>query len=226
MSNKKGNYPFNLIRDIFGDKADDNTHTQAVYLKGLYDHIQRLDSYQQEYIALRYEKKFTRKECAEHMDLNIEQARQLEAKTLRHLRNPRSAIHYYAAPLRDFNIITEKYDRLRSEHDLLNTEYEKLKAVLHDVASGKIKPSDITTTFDAIQTSNMIHSDPTAIKIQELDLSTRSYNSLKRKGINTLGDLTQLSEEELLSINGIGRYCLDEIKTLFQNYDLEFNRRD
>lgn len=48
-------------------------------------------------------------------------------------------------------------------------------------------------------------------KIEDLDLSVRSYNCLKRAGIATVGELTQKSEEEMMRIRNLGRKSLKEI---------------
>ena len=47
--------------------------------------------------------------------------------------------------------------------------------------------------------------------IEELALSVRSYNCLKRAGINTVEDLTNKSEEEMMKVRNLGRKSLDEV---------------
>lgn len=48
-------------------------------------------------------------------------------------------------------------------------------------------------------------------KIEELDLSVRSYNCLKRAGINTIGELAQKTEEEMMRVRNLGRKSLKEV---------------
>lgn len=48
--------------------------------------------------------------------------------------------------------------------------------------------------------------------IEELDLSVRSYNCLKRAGINTVHDLTEKSEAEMMKVRNLGRKSLEEVK--------------
>ena len=50
------------------------------------------------------------------------------------------------------------------------------------------------------------------LSVEELDISARALNSLKRCGIHTLGDLVKLTEEELKEAKNIGRKSLAEIK--------------
>jgi DNA-directed RNA polymerase, alpha subunit len=47
--------------------------------------------------------------------------------------------------------------------------------------------------------------------IEELDLSVRSYNSLKRAGINTVQDLTTRSESDMMKVRNLGRKSLEEV---------------
>ncbi len=51
-----------------------------------------------------------------------------------------------------------------------------------------------------------------ALTVEELNLSVRSYNCLKREGINTVGDLIQKSEAELMDIRNFGQKSIDEVK--------------
>ncbi len=47
--------------------------------------------------------------------------------------------------------------------------------------------------------------------IEELDLSVRSYNCLKRAGINTVQDLTNKSENDMMKVRNLGRKSLEEV---------------
>ena len=47
--------------------------------------------------------------------------------------------------------------------------------------------------------------------IEELDLSVRSYNCLKRAGINTVEDLTNKSEKDMMKVRNLGRKSLEEV---------------
>ena len=48
--------------------------------------------------------------------------------------------------------------------------------------------------------------------IEELDLSVRSYNCLKRAGINTVEELTRKSEEDMMKVRNLGRKSLEEVE--------------
>jgi DNA-directed RNA polymerase subunit alpha len=51
-----------------------------------------------------------------------------------------------------------------------------------------------------------------ALPIEELDLTVRSYNCLKREGIHTVGELVSRSEADLLDIRNFGAKSIDEVK--------------
>jgi DNA-directed RNA polymerase subunit alpha len=51
-----------------------------------------------------------------------------------------------------------------------------------------------------------------ALTIEELALSVRSYNCLKREGINTVGELVKKTEAELMDIRNFGQKSIDEVK--------------
>jgi DNA-directed RNA polymerase subunit alpha len=52
-----------------------------------------------------------------------------------------------------------------------------------------------------------------ALAIEELQLSVRSYNCLKREGVNTVGDLVQKTEQELMDIRNFGQKSIDEVRS-------------
>ncbi|MCL8206538.1 MAG: DNA-directed RNA polymerase subunit alpha [Actinomycetia bacterium] len=48
--------------------------------------------------------------------------------------------------------------------------------------------------------------------IEELDLSVRSFNCLKRAGINTVGELTNKTDEDMMKVRNLGKKSLEEVK--------------
>ena len=59
--------------------------------------------------------------------------------------------------------------------------------------------------------------------IEDLDFSVRSYNSLKRAGISTVGELAQKSEEDMMTIRNLGRKSLKEVKDKLEELSLSLN---
>lgn len=62
------------------------------------------------------------------------------------------------------------------------------------------------------------------IKIDDLDFSNRTYNCLKRQGIETLEELCNYTEEELMNIRNFGLKSLDEVKEKIFLYKLELRQ--
>lgn len=59
-----------------------------------------------------------------------------------------------------------------------------------------------------------------ALPVEKLDLSMRSYNCLKREGINTVGELVSRSEQDLLDIRNFGSKSIDEVKARLESMGL------
>ncbi len=64
------------------------------------------------------------------------------------------------------------------------------------------------------------------LTIEELDLSVRSYNCLKRAAINTVEQLTQNSEQDMLKVRNLGKKSLDEVKKKLKDLDLSLKTID
>lgn len=62
--------------------------------------------------------------------------------------------------------------------------------------------------------------------IEELDLSVRSYNCLKRAGINTVQELAQKSEEDMMKVRNLGRKSLEEVKYKLNDLGLGLRKDD
>ena len=56
--------------------------------------------------------------------------------------------------------------------------------------------------------------------IEELDLSVRSFNCLKRAGINTVEDLTTKTEEDMMKVRNLGKKSLDEVINKLHSFGL------
>ncbi len=62
--------------------------------------------------------------------------------------------------------------------------------------------------------------------IEELDLSVRSFNCLKRAGINTVEDLTNRSEEDMMRVRNLGRKSLDEVVAKLESLNFSLRKDD
>ena len=122
-----------------------------------------------------------------------------------------------------------------------NFDYDKLTIEVR--TNNSIKPSDAISLaskflidhFSVISQLNSIISSQNYMyepeekiankklekKIEELDLSVRSYNCLKRAGINTVGELTQKTSEEMMRVRNLGRKSLKEVIQKLHEIGLE-----
>ena len=62
--------------------------------------------------------------------------------------------------------------------------------------------------------------------IEELDLSVRSYNCLKRAGINTVEDLTNRTEEDMMKVRNLGRKSLEEVVTKLAAFGMSLAKEE
>ncbi|MCR5523217.1 MAG: DNA-directed RNA polymerase subunit alpha [Clostridia bacterium] len=62
--------------------------------------------------------------------------------------------------------------------------------------------------------------------IEELDLSVRSFNCLKRAQYNTVGDLITKTEEEMMKVRNLGRKSLDEVVSKLNSLGFDLRRDD
>ena len=122
-----------------------------------------------------------------------------------------------------------------------NTEFDKL--TLEVWTNGTIKPDEaislgarvmsehlnlfIDLSDQAKHTEIMVEKEETKkekvfeMTIEELDLSVRSYNCLKRAGINTVEDLTNKTEEDMMKVRNLGRKSLEEVLQKLQLLGLQ-----
>lgn len=111
------------------------------------------------------------------------------------------------------------------------TDYDKL--TLEVWTNGSLKPDEaislgakimsehlnlfIDLSDQAKHTEIMVEKEETKkekvleMTIEELDLSVRSYNCLKRAGINTVEDLISRTEEDMMKVRNLGRKSLEEV---------------
>ena len=64
------------------------------------------------------------------------------------------------------------------------------------------------------------------LTIEELDLSVRSYNCLKRAGINTVQELVQRSEEDMMKVRNLGKKSLEEVQQKLSGLGLGLKQSD
>ena len=74
--------------------------------------------------------------------------------------------------------------------------------------------------------SSDLNAKPATQMIEDLDLSVRSYNCLKRAGIQTVEELTQKTEDEMMHVKNLGKKSLKEVKDKMTQLGLSFKSYD
>ena len=105
---------------------------------------------------------------------------------------------------------------------ILDVETDGSMTAREAVASAGATLSELVNLFGDLAESQGLTVGPAAdqqvltgdlaLTIEELNLSVRSYNCLKREGVNTVGELVQKSEAELMDIRNFGQKSIDEVK--------------
>ena len=87
----------------------------------------------------------------------------------------------------------------------------------------KLSDKDYDTEIMVV-TDNKKNESVLGMTIEELDLSVRSFNCLKRAGINTVEDLITKSEEEMMKVRNLGRKSLEEVILKLKELGFDFPR--
>ena len=90
-------------------------------------------------------------------------------------------------------------------------------AILKDIDEAKLEHIDETENETEEDTNSIQHK-----MIEDLELSVRSYNCLKRAGITTVEELTQNTEEEMIHVRNLGKKSLKEVKDKIYSLGLSF----
>ena len=62
--------------------------------------------------------------------------------------------------------------------------------------------------------------------VEELDLSVRSFNCLKRANIHKVGDLIEKSEDDMMKVRNLGKKSLDEVVAKLAQFGLTLRQED
>lgn len=90
----------------------------------------------------------------------------------------------------------------------------------------------VTLSQEAMDAEIMVEKDDKGkekaleMTIEELDLSVRSFNCLKRAGINTVEDLVSKSEDEMMKVRNLGRKSLEEVMAKLDSLGFKLNTDD
>lgn len=177
------------------------------------EQINTLRENEQEVIRLRFglgAQRLTLEQVAQKKGVTQQRVRQIEAKALRKLRHPSRSNE-----LRPFIL---PISEIRKELDKLLEEWKKAKEGMVALRLSQVISTDeIGNSINILPQLPVLNSESALFKlflrkIDDLELSTRTYNALKGTGIYNVGQLVQLTEKEILRLKNFGYKSLNEIK--------------
>lgn len=210
-------YPQNIFRAIFGTPIDPETHEEIGQMLGDRGALEiamvlaNLSDREAEVLRYRYQKNKTYEELTDVFGIGRERIRQIEAKALRRMRKPvvtrllrmgangwlKDLVESEANRIAEERIprevskqISERLEWARER--LMEREAEELEMALNGDPDPKV-----------IMAEN--------ITVDEMELSVRSYNCLRRAGYNTVADIIAKTYDELKCIRNLGKKSLEEI---------------
>ena len=199
-------YPQNLIYAIFGIGANDESAAKELLdrdnIVGLNVALSKLSDQEETMIILRYKHLLTLEEVGKHYHLTGERARQIIEKAIRKLRHPvyskyiRKGLNGYIEEI----IARQVAERVKNLRD---SEYTR---GYNDGIKAFITGTD--TVYEK------------KILLEDLNLSVRSYNCLKRAGITTVEEILELDGEKIMRIRNLGLKSTREIARKLQENGL------
>lgn len=210
-------YPQNIFRAIFGTPIDPETHEEIGQMLGDRGALEiamvlaNLSDREAEVLRYRYQKNKTYEELTDVFGIGRERIRQIEAKALRRMRKPvvtrllrmgangwlKDLVESEANRIAEERIPREVSKRISERLEwarerLMEREAEELEMALNGDPDPKV-----------ILAEN--------ITVDEMELSVRSYNCLRRAGYNTVADIIAKTYDELKCIRNLGKKSLEEI---------------
>lgn len=176
----------------------------------------------------------TLQEIGKQLNVGQERIRQMESKSLRILRRPE---YRYRLAYGDeyYNVLLERNDT-RYQYDKVYLDAKaaekvkqdnKAKADMEEMKTETESFKKVTEAIvDSMKDLSPMELSMTKARLEDLGLSTRAYNCLKRhftKFTLTAYDISRLSYEELLAIRNMGRRSAEEITSCFyEKFGFEF----
>ena len=191
-------WPYNLLQQIGMDDDDPLDHMSDEAELLLVMSLRNMTEREKKVIILRYFEQKTLKEVGEIIGVQQERVRQIEAKAIRKMRwNDCHYILTHGIKAYIDKRVDEKVNEiLKARKEELEEEYKE------KLASAYIRDDDDRRTAKA---------KLLATTIEEMDMSVRAYNCLKRACINKLSDFSKMTYDDLLGIRNLGSKCVKEV---------------
>lgn len=185
-------YPYSLIYDLIGDRDD----VPEISLRRFSETVGScLNEREKRIMELRRRDGKTLKEVAEMIGVNGERIRQIEAHSERKLRGRLvTFLMEESVPKREYQALMARYEGLKARHEQVMTS--------------------INETSPVPVNEEGVHDIP----IEDIEMSVRTFNCLKRAKVNRLSQLLTLTEEQMLHIRNLGRKSAKEIMRIQTMY--------
>lgn len=153
----------------------------------------------------------TLEEAGHDMQVTRERVRQVEARALRRLRAPYTSRRYEALTVKEVSELEESLASATKMNNQLQKQCELHHALLERLLGRR------SQTLQAV-TGSMQGLDALIQSIDELGLSTRTCRALKRAGIETVGQLADMSDQQLSAIRNLGVKSKQEAQEKLKAY--------
>ena len=212
-------YPENICRDLkitidnYPDLYDDIVESFDKRFNELNIYTNR----EMMIFNLRYKNYYTLGQIANEIGISTERVRQILAKAVRKLMKPNvfNRLVEHETKLEMLN--AEETSRIRSE-----LKKEMSLEVAMDIVAEKFGFESKEALEECLNNGGRFGNDKLDMTIDELDLTVRSYNCLKRRRVNTVGELVEYTLEDLMGFRNMGRKSIREVVEKVHNLGLSF----
>lgn len=159
-------------------------------------------------ILERYKEVQTLKYIGKKYSLTSERVRQIIERALYMLGNSMKIKEIAWIPY-------QVYETKSKELKLLEGKYNDLLSVLRETFKN-------TGAREVLESCLLKNTGAKNIDIEDLDLSVRAYNSLKRAGYDTVSDIIDAGSDKLIKTRNLGKRCFDEVVSKINELGFEF----
>lgn len=212
-------FPFNLINAVFGIKNDRdldglrNGMSQWEALSSVYHVLGMLDEINPRWpkiLLMRFRDKMTLQQVGDVLHLTRDRIRQIEVHAMRKLRHPSRAKYLKTGGYNGY------MERLWEDEDRRVKEREAILQGKIDRLTKELKNEKGLSDFDvekiAEDREGIDYEKVMNIVLEDLDLSVRAYNVLKRADCNTVRDiLYAFKSDQIMKFRNMGRKSMEEV---------------
>ena len=194
-------WPYNLIESIYMTEGNADVEFDE---DGLEEAISTLQPRETEAINLRFREELSLSSVATALGLSTERARQVIAKACRKLRHPArmKIIRYGSKNAEKMKELVERERAIQKKEEELYAREKRIEE-----AEKLVEPEKLERLKQSDERKPSLQ-----IPIEEMDLSVRAYNALRRAGCVTVADVCERTESgKLLKTRNLGRKAAEEI---------------